>query len=428
MSTCEPDHSNWRCSYRALLGASFLSALGFALAIPLIPLLAAETIPDDPGRAAIWAAIALGIAPLMSAIAAPIWGSLGDRIGHKVMVLRALFAIGVLTAIMGAAGHPFQLIVLRILIGLSGAFAPAAMAALVSTVPQSEMSRSVGTLQASQMAGTVVGPLIGGVVADLIGPRWPFILASTLYMFGFVLVFARYRDRIPAKQATGASVNNRVGIPKTIWKLGGALFFVQFTDASFGPILPTYILMLGSSHDIVASATGITTSLGALGMALGCYWSSRLANSGRNGIILIGLLVAAAFCLPIAVATAWWQLPPARLFLGAACGVVITYSYNTAARLVNAERRGMVIGALASAGMAGWAVGSFLGGLLASIGLRAIPGVDLLLLAGVAISWKVLNRQAFAYLLQLWGFIVKRPRRIVKHLLTVYQSCEGAAR
>ena len=51
------------------------------------------------------------------ALAAPLWGRLGDRVGLKPMLLRATIAGSLVVGLMGLVGSPWQLLALKTLQG-----------------------------------------------------------------------------------------------------------------------------------------------------------------------------------------------------------------------------------------------------------------------------------------------------------------------
>src|SRR5512144_3021272 len=74
---------------RALILASFLSALGFNFVFPLIPLYVRE-IAGPGSETAIWSGLAFAATPLAGVFAAPFWGRMADKRGYRPLLLRAL--------------------------------------------------------------------------------------------------------------------------------------------------------------------------------------------------------------------------------------------------------------------------------------------------------------------------------------------------
>jgi len=156
--------------------------------LPLIPFYAEQigVIGDGPLR--IWSGVIVAAAPLPAALMGPIWGALGDRVGRKLMMLRANAAIVLFVGSMGLVTSPWQMLALRLGQGVfSGFIAPAMTLVSVST-PAERQGRTAAYLQTALMAGGIVGPLMGGAVADVWGHRAVFFVCSALSAVAMLLV------------------------------------------------------------------------------------------------------------------------------------------------------------------------------------------------------------------------------------------------
>jgi MFS transporter, DHA2 family, multidrug resistance protein len=95
-------------------------------------------------------------------------GSLGDRIGHRRLMLIGGAAFGAVSVGAAFATSPLMLIVLRALLGVAGATLGPTTLALIRTLFPDEKAfgRAIGLWFACFTGGTLVGPLIGGVVLE----------------------------------------------------------------------------------------------------------------------------------------------------------------------------------------------------------------------------------------------------------------------
>ena len=59
-------------------------------------------------------------------------------------------------------------------------FIPAAIALVSATAPREQQGYALGTLASAQAAGVVLGPLVGGVLADVIGYRALFYVTAAV--------------------------------------------------------------------------------------------------------------------------------------------------------------------------------------------------------------------------------------------------------
>src|SRR2546425_12886456 len=76
----------------AVTAASFIGFTGFTLVMPFLPLYIRQLGVTDVGEIALWTGMTLGVTPALTALCAPFWGRVADRVGNTVMVARALLA------------------------------------------------------------------------------------------------------------------------------------------------------------------------------------------------------------------------------------------------------------------------------------------------------------------------------------------------
>ena len=136
-------------------------------------------------------------------IVTPIWGYLADRIGRKPMSMRA--ALGGSLAFIGMAlvQTPQMLIVVRIIQGIFTGTTTANLTLVVTKTPAHRKGMAIGVMNSAIFVGSAVGPLIGGVLADLIGYRGSLFAASFLLLIAFfvVLIFVRENFKPAARSS-----------------------------------------------------------------------------------------------------------------------------------------------------------------------------------------------------------------------------------
>ncbi len=95
-------------------------------------------------------------------------GSIGDRIGHKKLLLCGATLFGVVSAVTAYAPTAELLIVARALLGVAGAtLAPATLALIRGLFPQPrERSIAVGIWASAFSAGAAFGPVLGGFLLE----------------------------------------------------------------------------------------------------------------------------------------------------------------------------------------------------------------------------------------------------------------------
>ena len=83
----------------------------------------------------------------------------------------------------------FWLLVLRLLNGVFSGFVPNSTALIASQVPKDQSGYALGTLSTGVVAGTLMGPLIGGLIAENLGMRNVFLLVGFFLFLVSLLTF-----------------------------------------------------------------------------------------------------------------------------------------------------------------------------------------------------------------------------------------------
>src|ERR671923_2488731 len=112
-----------------------------------------------------------------AAAATPLWGKLGDRHGRKLLLEVSLAGFVAASALCAAAQDITELIVLRTVQGAAaGGLMTLAMAAVGDLVAPRERGRYQGYIAAAFAVATIVGPLLGGLLAEPASWRWVFFV------------------------------------------------------------------------------------------------------------------------------------------------------------------------------------------------------------------------------------------------------------
>ena len=139
---------------------------------------------------------------LASVVAQLALAPLADR-GHVRLLLLGGLALAVVSGVLFATSSTLVLFVLaRLLAGTAlGAFIPAARA-LASTLVPAEAGRNLGRLAAAELGGFVLGPVVGSLLYELTGLRWPFLMFAGLAGFGLLLLSRRQLPDVPKDGAS----------------------------------------------------------------------------------------------------------------------------------------------------------------------------------------------------------------------------------
>jgi MFS transporter, DHA1 family, multidrug resistance protein len=373
---------------------------GFAFVLPFLPLFVRDLGVAEPRRAALWAGVLIGIAPLLAGLLAPVWGRLADRHGHKSIAIKALVSYVIILALSAAVTSVGQLLALRVGIGLFGGIGPLGLAMATAQAPREETGRAVGLVQAAQILSAAIGPFAGGILADTIGTRRTFLVTAALCALALVLVSVFYEERgHTERRAAGPSATFAAvtAVPGVVALLV-VLFVVNFIGRSFTPILPLHLQDLGVKPARLASATGVLISVYSIAAALSATMLGRLSRSrSPRGLLLLTLFGGAAAVLPMAFVPRFEMLLGLAVLLGLVAGGSLTLCYTIGGLMVPEQVRTTAFGFFSGAALFGGAVSPSFAGLVAHAALRGIYWVDAALylaLAAALLSGRLLRQAA----------------------------------
>jgi len=387
---------SWRRTWWSVWAANFVTSVGIQSFLPFFPSLLEDLGFTDRAEIAVWAGILYGAAPFSAAIMSPLWGSLGDRYGRKLMVLRSLGAITIFVGLMAFATTAWQLLALRLLQGtFSGFVAPSATLVSIAA-PAAIQGRVAGSLQTALAAGAVVGPLAGGFAAVHAGIGSVFFGVSVASALAFVLVAAFASEDASQRRET----EGRASIAKAVrdarrdfadlWsnprlRAGlGIVFWAAFALGATSPILELHVrdLVRGTAEDS-ALWTSVLFSSSSLMILLAMPVWGRHGDKVGHGRALVQSALASAIALALQAVPIYAVLLPARIVFGAALAGSSACSFGLAAAETPVERRGGAFGIVFSARTMAAAIAAPLGGWLA--GSLGVTG--LMLLCAAALAW-----------------------------------------
>ncbi|MCC7107404.1 MAG: MFS transporter [Chloroflexi bacterium] len=386
----------WQRSQLVVLATVVLAQVGFDLTQPFIPLYVRYLGTTDLNEAALWSGIVVGIGPLCASLMGPFWGALGDRLGHRMMVVRALAMISLMQLASGFVPDVRWLLVCRVVMGLFAGFTTMVLALAISVAPREKMSQAIGLVQAAQLAPTAFGPLIGGVLSDTLGPRANFVTTGLLLLVpvGLLILLVdegSYASE-PSRQTreAGAGRNPVFSLllfPPFLASLG-ILFVARFTDRALPPILPLYLIQLDTPVAQLATITGLVVASGAIAAACSAVlYGRQLRPENVRRLLLVALVGGGLMSLLLSQTQSWVQVTGVRLLLGLLAGGAITLAYTLGARHAPTGRSGLTFSVLGSCGQLGAAVSPMLAGVLSQSGLRTVflaNGAAYLLAAALA--------------------------------------------
>lgn len=420
--------SNWKQTFWAVWVANLVTAIGMMSFLPFFPQHLRDLGMTDPDSIARWSAAIFGAAPLTAGLMMPIWGALGDRIGRKAMVLRAMLAICVFVGMMGHVETPLALFFLRIGQGVFTGFVAPSVTLVSVAAPPDKQGRISGSLQTALAAGSVIGPILGGLLSVSIGVRGVFTFVAIAAFVSALCVFffahedpAQRRAKDEGERGLRGLLRASFGDMRAVWANRTlrvtiiAVFIMQFGLGATNPLTELYVeqlFALGGDEWVKPILTSIfhleheadmrtlATSVMFGGMALVLLvampvWGARGDRVGHARTLLWSSALVALAMLFNALAPSIVLLFAARMFLGGAMAGGAPSAFGIAASEASVETRGGTIAAVVSARTFAVSTGSIIGGqLVPLIGIRGLyfGGSALVALSAAGLWWRAQRR------------------------------------
>ena len=386
-----PVPPNWALTLWTMVGIQLVMSMSFTILAPIMPLYLPDLGVHRPDLIDLWAGILASVTSFVATFTAPVWGRMADRYGRKLMVLRSSIGIAVFTGLMGIATSVWHLLAFRMAMGLFAGFSSAAIALVASQAPDQRLGYALGWLSTGQLVGSLIGPIMGGGIADLTGSyRLPFFFAAALSCAAFLLAWWLVPERFvrpaPGGKRPGRSLPAALTLLRATPGLAAlmvVLLLAQFAVQAVQPVITLFVQKLTGPVPQLATLAGLAFSVTGLADVIASpFLGKRSDVIGYRRVLLISLFGAAATTLPQAFAHGYWVFVAERFGVGCFIGGILPTANALIGRMVPATARGFVYGLSASASFLGIALGPLTGGVVAaSAGLRWVFVVTAALLA-----------------------------------------------
>ena len=330
-----------------------IDAMGIGLIMPVMPDLMVEVGGGTLGAAALWGGLLSTSFAAMQFLFGPVVGGLSDRFGRRPILLVSLVAMAADYLLMAVAGTIWLLLIGRIIGGITAATHSTANAYIADISKPKEKSANFGLIGAAFGLGFVLGPLIGGLLAEY-GTRAPFYAAAILSglnaLFGWVVLKETVTDAI--RRPFSLKRANPFGAFKALSKLPmiGTLLGVYFFYSIAHTVYPAIWSYFGKERfDWDPATIGLSLGLFGIMMAVvqGFLIRPAIKYLGERGTIIYGLffdIIAFGFLSLLTSGTvALFFIPVAAL-----AGIVSPALQGLMSQAVGDDQQGELQGALTS--------------------------------------------------------------------------------
>lgn len=323
---------NWKRNLLISWIGCFFTGASFSLVMPFIPLYI-EELGAPASQVPLLSGLAISITALAAAIVAPIWGNLADRKGRRLMMIRAAAGMTVTMGALAFVPNVYWLLVMRFFTGVLSGYIPNATALIAYQAPRKKSGWAIGTLATGAIAGNLIGPLMGGILAELLGMKNVFIITGMILFITLLLTIFLVKETFePVEKKNLMSTKEILGQSTRRSVLFGLFFtslILQLGMTSISPILTLYIRELSTDTGSVLFLSGLIVSVAGVSAVISSPYLGRLGDRiGNHKILLLGLVFSFCCFIPMGLVTAPWQLGVLRFLLGFSTGALMP-SVNT---------------------------------------------------------------------------------------------------
>lgn len=368
----------WRKNLYLIWIAQFIAMMGMSLVVPFLPFFVRELGVTELEEVEKWSGLAFSGPFLVSFFTTPFWGMLGDRYGRKLMVVRAIFGLSISQVLMGFSQNVIQLFFFRMIQGAVSGFIAAALAFVAANTPRDRTGYALGVLQTSTASGNVIGPFVGGALADLFGYRPIFFIVAGLCFVSGTLVATSVKEMDSGVNETDGRIrlvdNYRFAFSLRPLQLAMvAIFLTQFSIAVVQPIFALFVESIMITKEYLATITGAVFGVIGISMVISSpWWGKRNDRRGFKRNLVVAISGASITFALQGLATHPFHLLLLRAVLGFCLGGILPTLYAIISQHSPLARRGGIMGIASSATILGNMVGPVSGGYLAAhIGLRS---------------------------------------------------------
>lgn len=370
---------NWKICLAILTCNVVFMSSSYTMLVPFLPMYLTHELGVDAGSVNIWSGIVFSSTFLVSAIMAPIWGRMADRRGKRLMAIRASLLLSISYFLGGIVTSPLQLTFMRMFQGFASGLWPMELAIMTIYAPPKKLGICLGIMQGALTAGGIIGPLFGGILAEVFGMRMSFFLAAAALFLNFIVLVFFIKE--PPMDATPAvNKTDTASDQVSLWKIpvirlmliSAAL--VQVVILIVQPILTTYISHLAGNLDNLVFISGLIFSLGGFSSAITApLWGRFGQHHGFVKSMRLSLILAGIFFFLQALPDTLYTFAASQFAVGLFFSGIYPSINAILAEKTSANIKGRVFGLMFSAQQVGAMSGPILGGVIATfLGMKYV--------------------------------------------------------
>lgn len=361
----------WVRNLRVLSVSVFFAGMGFSEIMPFLSLYVATLGDFTTRQLTFYSGVVFASMYIVSALTSPLWGKLADRIGRKPMLLRAALGMAVVIAAMGLVQNVWELILLRMAQGIFAGFVSNSNALIATETPKAKAGRALGTMAAGVTGGNLLGPLLGGSLAEIFSYRATFLVTGGILLLVFWACFFLVKEEgftpvTAAKFDHASGVIKSLRSPQVVLGLLLTTMIIQAANNSINPIVSLFVKELMHNGPGVTFVSGIIAALPGIATMLAAPRLGRLGDRiGTQKILIAGFLLSILCFVPSAFVRNPWQLGGFRFLIGIADAALFPQVQTLLTKQTPSELTGRIFSWNQSTMYIGNILGPLIGGTVA---------------------------------------------------------------
>ena len=316
----------WKRTVYISLVCVFCTAFGVSQLAPILPLYFHDLGVQTPEAMSLWSVLATGATYIIVCLAAPFWGRVADKKGRKITLIRSSFGMALCNILIAFQTTPEGVVLIRLVQGLVSGFYSASITLIASESPIERTGWALGLLASANLAGSLIGPLLGGYIADTVGIRNDFIIVGALMgLAGVLATIFIHENYVPQPNPEKLSIRKlKEQIPEfnSIVALCVASFIYAICIMSLQPVISVYIkgIVPSDTENLAFIAGAVFSAMGIAQLMSSSPLGKLVDKIGPRKVLVVSLIYVGILNIPQAYVSDVYQLAIIRFLQGFGLG------------------------------------------------------------------------------------------------------------
>ena len=316
----------WKRTVYISLVCVFCIAFGVSQLAPILPLYFHDLGVQTPEAMSLWSGLATGATYIIVCIAAPFWGRIADKRGRKITLIRSSFGMALCNILIAFQTTPEGVVLIRLIQGLVSGFYSASITLIASESPIERTGWALGLLASANLAGSLIGPLLGGYIADTVGIRNDFIIVGIIMslagLLAAVFIHEDYKPKANVEKLSISKLKEQIPEFNSVIALCVASFIYAICIMSLQPVISVYIkgIVPSDTENLAFIAGAVFSAMGIAQLMSSSPLGKLVDKIGPRKVLVVSLIYVGILNIPQAYVSDVYQLAIIRFLQGFGLG------------------------------------------------------------------------------------------------------------